>query len=168
MWVKVAGVNLVTKNGYDAYKITVAVKSDNPSAVVKEIFSTGVGLAMTAITTVGIRKTLGNVRKIGPVIAGVGAPIVGIAAGAISSYHAGKIWDNTLENTAPGQWSVNQMTERFSIGLRITEGSSTVPVIDNLPPPIKYRIQYWYLTPPTIKKNSSSIPAPGPLLTPMC
>ncbi|MFZ1180455.1 MAG: calcium-binding protein [Herbaspirillum sp.] len=114
----VTGAKIISAHGYDAYKITIAVKSGDLNAVAKEIFSAGVGLMATNATGMLFRPLFST----GPIGAGfaVGVPII---SGVWASDYAGVIWDNTLQHTAAGQWSIGQLTDSFGISLKITQGS---------------------------------------------
>jgi hypothetical protein len=54
----VTGAKVITAHGYDAYKITIAIHSDDPNAVAREIFATGVGLAATGIAGVVLKPAM--------------------------------------------------------------------------------------------------------------
>lgn len=127
---KVTGARVVAAHGYDAYKITIAIRSNDPNAVAREIFTTGLGLAATG----GLGMLLRLSTLAGPV--GIGLSIGGpIAGGAIVSHYAGIYWDKDVKNAAAGQWSIGQMTDSFGIGVKINPGSSNAtPVITDLPP----------------------------------
>lgn len=120
--VTVTGAKVVVGNGYDAYKIIVAIRSDDPNRVAKELFSTGVQLATTAVTGLVLRPTM----VAGPVgvALSIGGPVV---AGFAASKYAESMWDDTIANTAPGQWIVGKVTDNFGLGLKVTPGSISAP-----------------------------------------
>ena len=125
---KVTAAKIVSQYGYDAYKITLAIRSENPEAVAKEIFSTAVGLA----TGSGSAMLLRNMAMLGPV--GVGAAVVlPIGFGAAASWGAGGYWDKTLSKTPNGQWATSQVGNLFDLGIKITPGTSS-SINNELPP----------------------------------
>lgn len=82
--ITVTGAKVVAAHGYDAYKITIAIRSDDPNAVAKEIFSTGVGLAATAISGPIARFGL-SLTPLSPIGGTVAGTLVGVGVGAIAS-----------------------------------------------------------------------------------
>ena len=115
---QVSGAKVVFANGYDAYKITIAIRSENPNAVAKEIFSTGIGLATTGAAGLVLRPAVA-IPVVGPAISFFG-PIV---LGAALSKYAESQWDKTLSETPAGQWAIGQVGSGFGIGLKITPNS---------------------------------------------
>lgn len=125
---KVTAAKVVSQYGYDAYKITLAIRSENPEAVAKEIFSTAVGLA----TGSGSAILLRSLAMWGPV--GIGASVVlPIGFGAAASAYAGEYWDKTLSQTPNGQWATSQVGNLFDFGIKITPGISS-SISHELPP----------------------------------
>lgn len=125
---KVTAAKVVSQYGYDAYKITLAIRSENPEAVAKEIFSTAVGLAAGSVSVVPARF----LATLGP--AGVaGSFVFPITAGAFASSYAGEYWDKTLSHTPNGQWATSQVGNLFDLGFKITPGISN-SLNNDLPP----------------------------------
>ena len=120
--IQVTGMKVVSAYGYDAYKITVAIRSDDANAVAKEIFSSGVGLATTGVLGVALRPLMVT----GPwgVAASIGGPIV---LGSIASKYAEYVWTDTIAQGSFGQWTTGQITDSFGIGLKVTPGPLSVP-----------------------------------------
>lgn len=110
----VSGAKVISAHGFDAYKITIAIRSDNPSAVAKEVFSTAIGLGTTG--AIGILATRLKIKGI-PTIIG------SLAGGAFASSYAGDVWDDHIENSQFGTWSTSQLTDSFGIGIKVTSGT---------------------------------------------
>ncbi len=128
----VTGAKVVTAHGYDAYKITIAIRSDDPYAVAKEIFSTATGIAATGVFTPLLRIAL-TPTPLGPLGTTLGATGLGIGLGAVASEFSKSVWDDYIANSMVGKWSTAQLTDTFGIGLKISNSASAIPTIA-LPP----------------------------------
>lgn len=123
---------VASKHGYDAIKITLAVRSGDPERVAREIFTTAVGGVTGGVT--------GSV--VASLLAGTGpfAIPIGIAAGGFAGYltsgYAGDFWNTTLRHTEAGQWSTHQVGDLFNMSIKRTYGSApTAPAkINDIPP----------------------------------
>ncbi|HZS80205.1 MAG TPA: hypothetical protein VFA14_02080, partial [Herbaspirillum sp.] len=118
----VTGAKVISAHGYDAYKITIAVKSDDPNKVAREIFTTAAGLTAAPVGVVA-GKLIVHSFPSGILYSSIAGAAGGVVGGVIASELAAFLWDNTLQNTAAGQWSIGQLTDSFGIGLKITQGS---------------------------------------------
>jgi spore coat assembly protein SafA len=130
----VTGAKVVSAHGYDTYKITVAIRSDNPNEVAKEIFSTGVGIATGAIVKIGGTAALSftPLSPLGAQIVGTGG---GVVVGAIASEYSKIVWDDSIASTPSGEWIKSEITSNFGIGLKITQGTlATSNSANSLPP----------------------------------
>lgn len=131
---QVTGTRVVTAHGYDAYKITIAIKSDDPNLVAKEVFATGVGLAATPLAAGG-SKLFGTaamfIPVVGPAIGTalrIGAPVVGVLGGVAASEYAKGVWDDYIATSSGGQWVTGQITDTFGIGLKVTPALPTTSI----------------------------------------
>ncbi|OPK02803.1 S8 family serine peptidase [Pseudomonas veronii] len=114
----VTGVKVVSAYGYDGYKISIAIRSDDPNAVAKELFTTAigkvVGVGLTPLSAPLMKRGLGGIA------AGVAIPLVG---DAVASSYAGGVWDDHVANSQFGSWSTSQLTDTFGIGVKVTAGT---------------------------------------------
>lgn len=128
---QVSGAKVISAHGYDAYKITIAIRSNDPNLVAREIFSTGMGLVATPLGVKLGGLIFATAGPVGSILGGAGA---GLISNSIASSYAGDLWDSKLKNSAAGEWSINQMTDSFGIGIKINQGSlNTTPVITDIP-----------------------------------
>ncbi|WP_341929606.1 S8 family serine peptidase, partial [Methyloversatilis discipulorum] len=138
--VTVTGARVVTAHGYDAYKITVAIRSGDPNLVAKEIFSSGVGIAAGPLGA-GASRVLGTgatfIPFVGPAIGTVlrvGAPIAGVLTGIGASEYAKGVWDDYIATSSTGQWVTGEIAN-VGVGLKVTPALPlpSVPVINDVP-----------------------------------
>lgn len=125
----VSGMKAITSYGYTAYTITIAVKSDDPNRVAKEIFKTAMGGAGALIGGILGRMMIATGHPIA-IGVGVASPIVGSAAG---SYIADKIWTDHISNSSFGEWSTSQISDSFGIGISVRNNLEK-PFSPRIPP----------------------------------
>lgn len=132
-YLSITGAKVITAHGYDAYKIIIAIRSDEPNSVAKEVFSLATGLATTAITTPYWSAALGALLPTGGEVVGIG---LGIGSGAYASNAAGKFWDYTIGKVPLGQWATNAWTDTFGVAIKVTPGlpPANTPTLSDVPP----------------------------------
>ncbi len=121
-YVLVTAGKVTAQHGYDALKITIAVKSGDPERVAREIFSTAMGtLAASAVgggAALAARSGVAWAIPVGIIGAGI--------AGYVASNETSAFWNDTLRHTPAGQWSSHQMGNLFNLHIRRTEGAPPV------------------------------------------
>jgi hypothetical protein len=89
----VTGAKVISAHGYDAYKITIAVKSDDPNRVAREIFTTAAGLTGAPVGVVA-GKLIVHSFPSGILYSGIAGAAGGVVGGVIAS----KSKDNVAAN----------------------------------------------------------------------
>ncbi len=130
--VAVTGAKVISSHGADVYKISIAISSDDPNLVAKEVFSTAIGALVAAGATPLARVGLSFIPGAGLIISGVGGTLVGITAGATASYAVGEYWDDYIATSAAGKWAVaggegilqikDLLGSGLGFGLSVTQG----------------------------------------------
>lgn len=128
--VTVTGARFVTLCGYDAYVVSVAIRSGNSEAAAKEIFATGMGIFARGVTAMYSRQFM-NGGILGKSIA-IGASL---AATGLVSQIARTTWGNLIVDAPLGEWTSGGMTTAFGLGMRRREGlhRSDDPVVGPAP-----------------------------------
>jgi hypothetical protein len=145
--VTVSAAKVVTKHGYDAIKISIAIRSGDPNAVAEEIFSAGVGVLAGSTVSLGI-------KVFAPGLGLVASSGVGAFIGWWASEKAKDIWKDVLAKSAIGEWSIAQISETFNIGVKITPNTMKTPQSDVAPLKKPVERKRPYETPPVLSTNA--------------
>jgi Ca2+-binding RTX toxin-like protein/LysM repeat protein len=132
--VTVTGARAITMGGVAVYNISVSIKTGEPEAVAKQIFTEGVGLIG------GLGGGMLGAALVGTETGGLGIFFGEFAGGWLgssgASWGAGIVWDNYISSTPVGQWSVSQIGGMMA-GVKITQSSQAsvtgYSLVNNLP-----------------------------------